>query len=221
MLGSVRVPNRFVRSATYEAMADHDGGVTPRLVKLYRTLGKSQIGTIISGVSFVCPEGKGPPSAMGIDRDDRIEGLELSAGGTCWAPFRMCRGDVPVEDLTRLYPWLLRPIARRRFRAMRERASFAPNCNAFAAKQVKEALGSVPLMLVGTFRDLDDMHELRAKGLADFISLSRPFVRQPTLVRRFAEGRSRAAACTSCNLCYAAVCHDLPLRCYARGLPRA
>jgi 2,4-dienoyl-CoA reductase-like NADH-dependent reductase (Old Yellow Enzyme family) len=38
-LGRVELPNRFVRSATYESMATQGGAVTPDLVRYYRTLG--------------------------------------------------------------------------------------------------------------------------------------------------------------------------------------
>ena len=93
-------------------------------------------------------------------------------------------------------------------------------CEVVPIARAKAALGPIPLMLVGGIRELGAMQDLVTRGVADFISLCRPLVRQPTLVRRFAEGRSEEAACTSCNRCYAAVCHDLPLRCYAKGLPK-
>ncbi len=53
------------------------------------------------------------------------------------------------------------------------------------------------------------------------MSLSRPFVREPSLVKRFHEGKSRTASCASCNLCFAAVGTGLPLACYNRTLPPA
>ena len=50
------------------------------------------------------------------------------------------------------------------------------------AKQVK-AIVSVPVMAVGGLRSFDLMEEIINAGEADFISLCRPFVREPDLVR--------------------------------------
>lgn len=57
------------------------------------------------------------------------------------------------------------------------------------------------IILVGGIRQLSAMHCLIQSGLADFVSLSRPFVREPNLVERLMDGKSVLAACTSCNLC--------------------
>ena len=40
------------------------------------------------------------------------------------------------------------------------------------------------------------------KGYADFISMSRPFVREPFLVKKFKEGKAAEASCVSCNKCF-------------------
>lgn len=79
-IGPLEVVNRFVRSATYEAMADAKGFVTPALVKLYRGLGRGEIGTIIPGYMFVNAVGRGAPKQMGIHTDETVGGLtELAA----------------------------------------------------------------------------------------------------------------------------------------------
>jgi 2,4-dienoyl-CoA reductase-like NADH-dependent reductase (Old Yellow Enzyme family) len=43
------------------------------------------------------------------------------------------------------------------------------------------------------------MAQTLEKGYADGISMSRPFVREPFLVKRIQEGKSEAASCISCN----------------------
>ena len=45
------------------------------------------------------------------------------------------------------------------------------------------------------------------------------FVREPFLLEKSRKGDSAEASCISCNMCFAAVFNDLPLRCYRRGLP--
>jgi 2,4-dienoyl-CoA reductase-like NADH-dependent reductase (Old Yellow Enzyme family) len=64
------------------------------------------------------------------------------------------------------------------------------------------------------------MEEIVEGGEADLISMSRPLIREPLLVKRFREGTADSASCISCNKCFAAVANDLPLRCYADGVPR-
>jgi 2,4-dienoyl-CoA reductase-like NADH-dependent reductase (Old Yellow Enzyme family) len=62
--------NRFVRSATWEGMCEADGKATPRLISLYRDLALGKVGLIITGYTFISPEGKQLPGKMGIHTDD-------------------------------------------------------------------------------------------------------------------------------------------------------
>jgi len=78
-IGSLEVPNRFVRSATHDYMADDDGFVTGRQVELYRRLAEGEVGLIISGHAHVQPSGKASPKQMAVFDDRFIEGLALIA----------------------------------------------------------------------------------------------------------------------------------------------
>jgi 2,4-dienoyl-CoA reductase-like NADH-dependent reductase (Old Yellow Enzyme family) len=70
-----------------------------------------------------------------------------------------------------------------------------------AAVRFKEKSG-VPLLLVGGIRSLDVAERLIAEGVADYISLCRPLIREPGLVRRWRDGDRRRAACLSENACF-------------------
>jgi len=70
-------------------------------------------------------------------------------------------------------------------------------------RQVKQAL-SIPVMLVGGMRKLSDMETVIGEGTADAISMCRPFVMDPQLVKNMREGSSDGSECTSCNACYGA-----------------
>jgi 2,4-dienoyl-CoA reductase-like NADH-dependent reductase (Old Yellow Enzyme family) len=59
-----------------------------------------------------------------------------------------------------------------------------------------------PLILVGGIRSLPVAERLVAQNVCDFISMSRPFIREPDLINRWASGDRRKAACTSDNLCF-------------------
>ncbi|MBW2147426.1 MAG: NADH:flavin oxidoreductase [Deltaproteobacteria bacterium] len=60
---------------------------------------------------------------------------------------------------------------------------------------------SVPLMLVGGIRSFHLAERLVDEGWADYISMSRPFIREPALVKRWASGDRSKAACISDNRC--------------------
>jgi len=60
----------------------------------------------------------------------------------------------------------------------------------------------VPLILVGGMRSFTVAERLVNAGVADFISMSRPFIREPHLVNRWKSGDLRKAACLSDNLCF-------------------
>jgi len=60
---------------------------------------------------------------------------------------------------------------------------------------------SVPLALVGGMRSLPVMEEVVASGIVDCVSLCRPLIREPDLIKRWREGDTRNADCVSCWGC--------------------
>jgi 2,4-dienoyl-CoA reductase-like NADH-dependent reductase (Old Yellow Enzyme family) len=69
------LPNRLVRSATAEFMADAEGRPRPELKALYRELVRGGVGLIITGHMYVHPGGKATPEMMGIYSDELLPGL--------------------------------------------------------------------------------------------------------------------------------------------------
>jgi 2,4-dienoyl-CoA reductase-like NADH-dependent reductase (Old Yellow Enzyme family) len=57
------------------------------------------------------------------------------------------------------------------------------------------------VILVGGLRTVEVMEQAITEGVADFVSLARPLIREPDLVRQIEEGRRGGFACTSCNIC--------------------
>ena len=72
---------------------------------------------------------------------------------------------------------------------------------------------SKPIILVGGMRTPATMEGIVSSGDADFVALARPFIREPDLVVKLAEGRRGPVACTSCNLCLMHESHH-SLRCW-------
>ncbi len=71
------------------------------------------------------------------------------------------------------------------------------------------------IVLVGGLRRTETMAQILDSGDADFISLSRPLLREPDLVRQLEAGRTGLVDCTSCNICVLHMEID-PLRCWRK-----
>jgi len=68
------------------------------------------------------------------------------------------------------------------------------------AKKFKEML-RVPLILVGGIRSLPVAQQLLDEGYADYISMCRPLVREPDLVKCWAKGDQHKSTCISDSHC--------------------
>ena len=74
------------------------------------------------------------------------------------------------------------------------------------ARHIREAL-DIPVILVGGLRSMVRMENLVYEEVADFVSLCRPFIREPGLVSRFWSEREAGredpvADCASCGQCW-------------------
>lgn len=69
-INGMELANRLVRSATWEGMCEPDGRPTERLTDFYRDLAVGGVGLLITGYTFVSPEGKQLHGKMGIHTDD-------------------------------------------------------------------------------------------------------------------------------------------------------
>jgi 2,4-dienoyl-CoA reductase-like NADH-dependent reductase (Old Yellow Enzyme family) len=151
-----------------------------------------------------------------------INAVELSCG-TYFKPY-VSRGDIPIDDFAKAVvklglPKWMKFLAKFNMKKLAAKCGFEEGYNLAAAKIIKPVLGDVPLILVGGMRRLSYMEEVLEKKYADFISISRPLIREPSLIRQFKEGEADEASCVSCNNCFAAIVNELPLRCYNEGLP--
>lgn len=338
-LSGMTLRNRFVRSATFEGMADSTGAARDALVNLTRDLAEGEVGLIISSHAYVEPRGRVRTSQLGIHNDSLLPGLsrlaevahahgsktlvQIAHGGCTanepngdWVgpsamtlpDGRTCRelskSEIAgiVEDFRRaarramdagfdgvqihsahayLLNEFLSPYFNRRsdeyggklvnrarihlevLRAVRGEVGdgvpvlvkinsddfldsgftrkemvevarmlekegitaveisggtpFSPADRGFsrpgmqppeeevyyldAAKMYKDAV-SVPLVLVGGIRTFAVAQKLVEQGVADFIALSRPLIREPHVVRRWREGDTGTSTCIHCNLCF-------------------
>lgn len=61
---------------------------------------------------------------------------------------------------------------------------------------------STPIILVGGIKSLEVAEEILKETKIEAISLSRPLIREPKLVKRWIEGDTQKATCISCNKCF-------------------
>jgi 2,4-dienoyl-CoA reductase-like NADH-dependent reductase (Old Yellow Enzyme family) len=116
-----------------------------------------------------------------------IDVIELS-GGTTWA---LNRGNVNASFV----------------RTQKQEAYYRE-----AAKRFKETI-SVPLMLVGGIRSYEVAERLVEDGVADYIALCRPLIREPDLINRWKAGDTRKADCISDNACFGPAMEGKGIQC--------
>lgn len=353
-INGLELKNRFVRSATWEGMADQDGNPTPKLLETMTALAAGGVGLIITSHTFISPEGRATPWQLAIDKDERIDGLKkmtdavhaaggriavqlahagafaaaaLSgmprlvvspAEGSDTSPQKEMDGrDIKafiaayaaaaqrakaagfdglqihsahgyllsqflspafnrrrdeyggdIDNRSRIhreichairdmvgkdFPLLIKingrdfiengltaddaalavrslaaagvdavelsggTIISGKLSPSRSRIN-APEREAYfreEAQKLREAV-NLPLILVGGNRSFQVSDLLVADGTADYISMSRPFIREPELIRRWQEGDLRKAECISDNLCFAPALEGRGVYCVTR-----
>jgi len=73
LLSGIRVKNRFVRSATWEKLADDKGHITDKQSAIYEELAINKVGLIITGNANIIASDIASPKMMGIYDDSFIE----------------------------------------------------------------------------------------------------------------------------------------------------
>ncbi len=350
-INGMTLKNRFVRSATYEAMAGPDGRVNDKLLSCMAHLVLGEIGLVITGHAHVTREGQAGPRQMGIYSDAMIDGLKQVAsavhehggrvavqlahagkngiGKDQYAPLGPSdvivdgskkASAMTVDDIERtvtafgdaaqravnsgfdavqihaahgyLLSQFLSPFYNRRddgyggplenrakflvrvYEEIRQRVGqsfpvlvkinsedfleggitakeiitvchmledrgidaiemsggtfesgkLIPSRAGTSKSEEREAYYrktaedfkreiKVPLILVGGFLSFHIAEEIVTSGVADYVALSRPLIREPGLVKRWAAGDREKASCISCNKCFSTLAMKEALHC--------
>ena len=360
-INGMTLNNRFIRSATFEAMANSDGSCKPELIRLNKELADGEVGLIITGYAYISKIGKCRLSQTGVHNDSILGGLKemaeavhavggaiamqivhcgcnsfvIQEGGTALGPSPIlmpqgcqCRDMTTAEvketiddfvsaairvknagfDGVQLHgahgyliSQFLSPYYNKRTDeyggSLENRARFlleilrgirsaigtdypvmvkinsddflengfikeemlqvaamleqegidaieisggthlSPDKYSFsrktgivsedkelyfeeAARIYKEKI-KVPLMLVGGIRSLSVAEKVVDAGLADYVSLCRPLIREPHLIRRWRSGDAKKATCISCNECFTPVRSGIRVYCVAEAKLKA
>ncbi len=73
---------------------------------------------------------------------------------------------------------------------------------------------NVPIIAVGGIRSMPIIDGILKEKQADYISMARPFIREPHLLKRWKAGDTANASCISCNRCFATGLDGLGISCY-------
>jgi len=72
-IGNLELPNRLVRSATWEGMAEENGAPSEKIVKLTADIAAGGAGLVITGYSYIRTEGVGMVRQTGVHDDSMVE----------------------------------------------------------------------------------------------------------------------------------------------------
>ncbi|MFP4348952.1 MAG: NADH:flavin oxidoreductase [Desulfococcaceae bacterium] len=147
-INRLELKNRFVRSATWEGMADEKGACTSQLIQYMRQLALGEVGLIVSGHSYVLPAGQASFRQLGVYEDRLVPGLSDMAAAVHEAGGKMilqlahagCHANV---DLTGAEPLGPSPLTGKSGAACREmtRSEISETVEAFglAAERAQKA----------------------------------------------------------------------------------
>ena len=142
-----------------------------------------------------------------------INAIEVS-GGIGEVGLMTIRGDIPRDLLMRNRSLIQRVFLRIKEKSVRKSVRFKEAFFLPEAAAIKRTVKS-PVIALGGIRARCTMEGALEKGKADFISMCRPFIRQPSLVNQMEKGNPDPILCTNCNRCsFEVLVHQNPLRCY-------
>jgi len=109
-------------------------------------------------------------------------------------------------------PAFIKSIAKLIIPALTPKIKPYENYNVAAAGEIKKNV-QIPVIAVGGIKSIDSIKKIISTGQADFVSMSRPFIIEPNIVRKFKEGTQQRSKCVACNYCLIAA-EENPLKCF-------
>lgn len=148
-----------------------------------------------------------------------INGVEVSGGSSFRSPWAICRGEIPRDEVIQIAPDDRKDAIKTWLEFISGDYDLKGPYNLGAAKFIRSNVDQdISVFAVGGWRKLSEMEQAVQNGDTDFISMCRPFIREPFLVKQLQEGKKESIACISCNRCFAALFADMPVRCYVKGI---
>jgi len=200
------VNNRFAfLKCIYKSVREKVGDDFPVTIKLNVNDHTPQKGLSIEDVKSHCER----LTEMGIDA------VELSCGTLAYSMFNQSRGDVPAKGFASTLPLPFRWAACKLFERVfpRHRYIFEEGYNLWAAQHIRKVLREVPLIMVGGLRSPDFMEKIIREDKADFVSMCRPLIREPMIIKKWQNGNLKPVSCVNCNKCFVVLAHHEMISC--------
>lgn len=167
-INGMTVRNRFVRSATWEGLAEADGRVSDRLAALIANVAAGGVGLVISGHAYVEKRGQAGPWQLGAHHPDMTPGLARLAravhaqGGRFVVQLAHagCRADPALSGLPAQGPSRVEPPA----------ASPCEEMTAEDLARVQAAFGAAAALCREAGADGIQVHAAHGYGLSQFLS---------------------------------------------------
>lgn len=157
-----------------------------------------------------------------------VDAIHVSNGSYFPHP-RNPAGDLPVDEFLRVYDSMISSGTKtlRNFLILRndltgrlfkrqwekERGTVIEGLNLPDSAAIKQAV-SIPVICTGGFQTASVIREAISSGQCDAVSIARPLIANPDLVKMFERGLDRPPVpCTYCNKCLVSVVEN-PLGCY-------
>ena len=74
------------------------------------------------------------------------------------------------------------------------------NYNIDVAEKIKQKI-DIPVIAVGGIRNINDINSIISEKKADYVSMCRPFIIEPDIVKKFKEGKQDNSKCIDCCYC--------------------
>lgn len=151
-----------------------------------------------------------------------VDGIEVSCGRASEG-FNMSRGGFPYPIMCadnfrfEMFPKFTYPLLKPFMKMIFKSPQPLFNYNVEAAAMIKRAV-KIPVIVCGGIRSAKDIAEILGDESADMVSMSRPFICEPNLVKKFKSGEQTEARCINCNYCLMGA-ERRPMRCYYGNLP--
>lgn len=134
--------------------------------------------------------------------------FELSNGaavGKLWA----IRGKVHEKALLRGVTKAEQDALLKRAQSSFEGVPFSEQYNQQDTEYIRKAVPEAKIAMVGGIRQFDAMESIIKNNIADMVSMSRPFIRDPYIVKNLKEGKVDRSTCTNCSSCILNVTNGL------------
>ncbi len=123
-------------------------------------------------------------------------GKGLTQEDSLWTAARMCKAGIDAIEVSADSSAMERNGVPRLHKDEPARAFFREQ-----AAQVKRAV-DIPVILVGGIRSAAQAGEIVNCGDADMIAMSRPFIKEPLLLKKWQKNAAGDIDCISCNWCF-------------------